>query len=260
MYFLFSLPFWLLVAAVVFLFIRVSKLKKRQDKIIERIESLYSMEKVGERKESLSEKKEISEETPRYIVGDDIHGVKEENGKDNETSKPIFVEEKKETEYHWGAKVLPAIGVVSVIFGIGFFLKYAFDNNLIDEMGRVILGFISGILFIFLGDYLRKKYQNYGILLMGGGFVILYLAAKFGLVYSLYGNAMAFIIMTLVTLVAVLFAYKKSSKVVALISLVGGFLVPVLSASGSPNEMVLFNYILILLLGMFFLVWKRGWS
>jgi hypothetical protein len=34
-----------------------------------------------------------------------------------------------------------------MVFGIGFFLKYAFDENLISESARVVLGFISGIIF-----------------------------------------------------------------------------------------------------------------
>ena len=52
------------------------------------------------------------------------------------------------------------IGVISVLFGLGFFLKYAFDENLITETGRVALGFISGITTVSLGFAFRNKLKD----------------------------------------------------------------------------------------------------
>jgi uncharacterized membrane protein len=104
------------------------------------------------------------------------------------------------------------------------------------------------------------KFLGYSALLMGGGFAILYLAAKFGLIYNLYTNSLAFILMTIITIAAVLISWKTNSRVLAFVALIGGFLNPFLVSTGQANELVLFNYILLLLLGMFFLSGKRGWG
>jgi len=43
-------------------------------------------------------------------------------------------------EFKIGGKVFTGVGVVAVICAIGFFLRYAFEVNLINEFGRVALG------------------------------------------------------------------------------------------------------------------------
>ncbi len=48
----------------------------------------------------------------------------------------------------------------SIIFGVGFFLQYAFENDLITKPLRVMLGFLSGIALVSLGDYFKNKLKN----------------------------------------------------------------------------------------------------
>ena len=229
------------------LFVKVGKLKNKQEELEKKLSKFLSknggLEKKAEqnfdRNFSVDSEKEDFEK-PRYVVKEEIK---------TETSKA----EKENHEYNIGSKVIPAVGIVSVLFGVGFFLKYTFDHNLIDETGRVILGFIIGILFVTVGERLRKRFAGYSALLMGGGFAILYLAAKFGLIYNLYSNAIGFILMTIITFAAVAIAFRTNSRIIAFVALVGGFLNPFLASSGQANEMVLFNYILLLLAGMVFL-------
>src|SRR5215471_16462338 len=40
---------------------------------------------------------------------------------------------------------LNRIGIAAVLFGVAFFLKWAFDNNLIGPGGRVAIGMVVGI-------------------------------------------------------------------------------------------------------------------
>ncbi|MFA7061274.1 MAG: hypothetical protein WC156_10695 [Pedobacter sp.] len=39
-----------------------------------------------------------------------------------------------------GTRWIGRIGVLAILFGVAFFLKYSFDNKLIGETGRVVLG------------------------------------------------------------------------------------------------------------------------
>ena len=188
--------------------------------------------------------------TPRYVVGGNSFTEVEEKTE----------EEKHESEFNIGSKWLTIVGVVSVIFGVGFFLDYAFSNNLISESGRVILGFISGIIFVILGDKFKNKLKDYSHYLMGGGFALVMLSAYFGLEYNLYSNAVAFGLMLVTTYMAGFLAHRLDSKILAGTTILAGFLAPVLAGSGVANEIVLFNYILILLGGMFWLVFNHGWN
>jgi hypothetical protein len=56
-----------------------------------------------------------------------------------------------------GTRWIGAISIVAVILGVSFFLKYSFDNNLIGEAGRVMLGIVGGIAFLGTGEYLQQK-------------------------------------------------------------------------------------------------------
>ena len=227
--------------------VKISNLKDEIKKLKKRGFDLEKME--GESFEVKNERLE-NKNIPRYVVGQNSFSEVEEKSE----------EEKHESEFNIGSKWLTTVGVVSVIFGVGFFLDYAFSNNLISESGRVILGFISGIIFVILGDKFKNKLKDYSHYLMGGGFALVMLSAYFGLEYNLYSNAVAFGLMLVTVYMAGFLAHRLDSKILAGTTILAGFLAPVLASSGVANEIVLFNYILILLGGMFWLVFKHDWS
>ena len=96
-----------------------------------------------------------------------------------------------------GANWLNKIGVVAIVLGMSFFLKYAIDNRWIGERGRVCLGIAVGLSFLFWGERLGKKqYRTYGLTVLGGGITILYFSvyAAFSF-YQLLPQWFAFILM-----------------------------------------------------------------
>jgi uncharacterized membrane protein len=158
-----------------------------------------------------------------------------------------------------GGRWLGRIGIAALFIGIAFFLKYAFDNNLIDEMGRVLLGLVAGAIFIASGQFLRAKYQQYSYLLIGGGGAILFLTlwAAFNL-YHLISQPVAFGSMIVVTVIVTSLAIMDDALLLAILALLGGFGTPYLLSSGSNDPTVLFTYIAILDLAMIALgIWKN---
>mgnify|MGYP001165946879 CR=1 FL=1 len=79
-------------------------------------------------------------------------------------------------EFKLGSKLFTAVGAVAVIFGIGFFLRYAFERDWISESMRVVIGLISGFVLLGFGEWARKKYATYGHIISGGGLGVLYLS------------------------------------------------------------------------------------
>jgi uncharacterized membrane protein len=49
-------------------------------------------------------------------------------------------------EQRIGTRWVLFAGIITVIFSVGFFLKYAYDTNLIGPLGRVVIAGVSGLL------------------------------------------------------------------------------------------------------------------
>src|SRR5262245_18585866 len=76
----------------------------------------------------------------------------------------------------WQKVRLKFLYVITVL-GIGFFLKYAFDQNWIGPGGRIILGYLAAVVFLWVGDRFRRRSgaAAFGLYLTGGGLATLYL-------------------------------------------------------------------------------------
>ncbi|MDI6733141.1 MAG: DUF2339 domain-containing protein [Planctomycetota bacterium] len=160
-----------------------------------------------------------------------------------------------------GTKYFNWIGVIVLILGIAFFLKYAIDNQWVGETGRVIIGIIIGLGLIVGGHYSAgKKYKIPAWGLMAGGLAILYLSiyAGFGY-YHLIPQALAFAFMILVTITGITLSVRYDAKSLAVLALIGGFLTPVLMSTGKDNQIALFSYIVLLDIGILITAYFKKW-
>jgi len=156
---------------------------------------------------------------------------------------------------------LPRIGMLALLFGVGFFLKYAFEHYWIGPTGRIILGLLGGVLCLGAGEYFEgKKYHQYARILTGGGFALLYFslfaARNF---YQMIEATPAFITMLFVTFVAGFFSVRYNSLIVAFYSIIGGFLTPFLIGVAGVDRIGLLGYVTILNLGILGLAFFKNW-
>jgi uncharacterized membrane protein len=56
-----------------------------------------------------------------------------------------------------GQKWFLGIGVLVLIIGIGFFLKYAFDQEWLGPTVQVAAGFLCGVVLLFLGGICHRR-------------------------------------------------------------------------------------------------------
>jgi len=160
-----------------------------------------------------------------------------------------------------GGSWLNKIGIIAIVLGMAYFLKYAIDNEWLGETGRVMLGVVTGLGLLLVGEGLqRKQYRSYGLTVAAGGIAILYLSifAAFNL-YSLIAQLPALFLMVLITISAVLTALRHDAKVIAWIGILGGFLTPVMLSTGRDNQIGLFIYIALLDLGVLALAYFKEW-
>ena len=168
-----------------------------------------------------------------------------------------------EWEAFVGGKLLNRIGALALVLGVGFFLKYAFDNEWISEPVRVIIGALLGV--VCLAGARRSRSKGMPIFaqgLSGGGLAILYLSvyASFNY-YHLVSQPVAFLLMGAVTALAFAEGASTDSLAVGLLGWAGGFLTPFLLSTGEPNETGLFGYVALLDAAVLSLsLRKRGWD
>ena len=98
-----------------------------------------------------------------------------------------------------GRRWIGWIAVLLILFATAFFLKYAFDNRWIGEVGRVAIGIAAGVVMTSLGfKYFQRRWRIFSQILTGGGVVLLYLStyAAFGY-YHLVPQKAAFVFMAI---------------------------------------------------------------
>ena len=165
-------------------------------------------------------------------------------------------------ETNIGLTLVNRIGVITLVIGVGFFFKWAVDNQWIGPTGRVILGLVAGLLILFVGDRLWHRDQKiFAQGVTGTGISILYLSlyAAFSF-YHLLSAPLAFTSMVSVTLMAAALALRYDSIAISALGMFGGYLTPVLLSTGQDHPWVLFIYVLLLDLGALSLARFRGWT
>ncbi len=167
------------------------------------------------------------------------------------TTPPARAINAQELESIIGRRWLGWAAVALILFATAFFLKYAFDNRWIGELGRVAIGVIAGVTLAALGyRYHRRKWRVFSQILTAGGVVLLYLStyASFGY-YHLATQKAAFAYITILIAEAAGLALLYDAPAIAVMALIGGFLNPILLRSDRDQYRSLFGYIFALDVG-----------
>jgi uncharacterized membrane protein len=174
--------------------------------------------------------------------------------------KPSFFERNPDLEKFIGENLANKIGIGILVIGIGFFVKYAIDQNWINEVGRVFIGILCGGILLGLAHYLRKTFTAFSSVLVGGGIAVLYLTIYIAFhSYGMFAPAVAFLLMVIITGFAVTFSLVYNKVELAMVALLGGFASPLMVSTGEGNYVVLFVYITILDVGMMVLSFYKKW-
>jgi uncharacterized membrane protein len=176
------------------------------------------------------------------------------------TPRPGFFESHPDLEKFIGENLISKIGIAILVLAIGFFVKYAIDNDWIGPVGRVGVGLLCGGILIGVAHWLRNGYKAFSSVLVGGGLAVFYFTIALAYhEYALFSQTTAFIIMLFVTLFSVLLSLLYDRQELAIIALVGGFVTPFLVSNGSGNYKVLFTYLLILNTGLLVMAYNKAW-
>ena len=158
-----------------------------------------------------------------------------------------------------GGNALTRIGVVVLFFGVAFLLRYFAEHFAFPIELRLAAVAGCGFALIGLGGWLARSRPGYGLSLEGAGAGVLYLTTFAA--YRLYGvlpEMPALVLLILVSAASVWLAVRNDSQPLAALAIAGGFLAPMLVASGG-EPVQLFSYFAVLNGAIFALAWTRAW-
>ena len=168
-------------------------------------------------------------------------------------------------EQFMGAKIFAWVGGLALFLGVIFFVKLSMERGWISPELRTAVGFVMGVGLVVGGVVMhrRPRYTTLAQTLCATGSVMLYgvtFAAHSIWRIPPFDQAWAsFAMMSLITGVAFLLAVRLPAQVVAVLGLLGGFLTPVLCATGRDDPYGLFIYIALLDLGVLAVAHKKRW-
>jgi len=171
-----------------------------------------------------------------------------------------FFEQYPDLEKFIGENLINKIGIAILVLAIGFFVKYAIDNDWVGPVGRVGIGILCGGILIGIAHRLRNSYKAFSSVLAGGGLAVFYFTITLAYhEFHLFNQTTSFIILIVITCFAVVLSLLYDKQELAVIALVGGISSPFMVSNNSANYNALFIYLIILNGGLLIIAYNKLW-
>jgi hypothetical protein len=179
-----------------------------------------------------------------------------------ERKKPRFDGSSIDWESFVGVRLFSWIAAIFLVIGAVFFLRYSIERGWLSAPVRMALGLLVGTGLLVLCEWkAARRYAVTANALDGAGIAILFSTffASHAL-WHLIGTVPAFVLMALVTAVAVALSIRRDSVFIALLGLIGGFATPALLSTGEDRPFGLFGYLLLLNAGLAWVAYRKRWA
>ena len=159
-------------------------------------------------------------------------------------------------------------GVTIALAGI-FLVKYSIDQDWLNPSVRCALGVLGGVALTVAGELWRRRQMQRApaihepsvipAALSAAGIAMLYgsVYAAFAL-YDLIAALLAFVVLAAISFCSFALALLHG-RLIAVLGLIGGYLVPVLVSTGEGSSLALFSFLGALAVALTVIVRYRGW-
>jgi uncharacterized membrane protein len=160
-----------------------------------------------------------------------------------------------------GVKLFSAIAGIALVLAAVFFLRYSMDHGWLAPPVRVAIGIIVAIALLVMCE--RKAARQYPVTAnaLDAAAIAILFSTFFSAhaLWHLIPAAAAFVLLALVTVVAVLLSIRRDSLFISVLGLLGGFATPALLSTGENRPIPLFTYLLMLNLGLAWVASRKKW-
>lgn len=175
---------------------------------------------------------------------------------------PNFIERAINGARAWlfGGNTVLRVGVVLLFLGLAFLLRYATEGMVVPIELRYAGVAAAALGLLGLGWWLRRRNNNYALMLQGAGVAVLYLTVFAAMrLHPLLDPSAAFGLLVAVTVFSAILAITQNSLGLACAAALGGFAAPILASTGSGSHVALFSYFALLNAGILAIAWFKAW-
>ncbi|WP_130903878.1 DUF2339 domain-containing protein [Pseudomonas sp. Sample_22] len=175
---------------------------------------------------------------------------------------PNFIERAINGARAWlfGGNTVLRVGVVLLFLGLAFLLRYATEGMVVPIELRYAGVAAAALGLLGLGWWLRRRNNNYALMLQGAGVAVLYLTVFAAMrLHPLLDPSAAFGLLVAVTVFSAILAITQDSLGLACAAALGGFAAPILASTGSGSHVALFSYFALLNAGILAIAWFKAW-
>lgn len=237
----------------------------RLKKLLEKIEQQQQEQKIklNEISQQISKLEDSLVQEPHPVTENQTHVETETNhiqvSIENKNNQRSY--HKKTFEELVGGNIINKVGIIILVFGIGIFLKYAIDRNLISPLIRISLSYIVAVIIGFIAFRLVKNYKNFSAVLFAGAIAIVYFTTYLAhILYEFIPLKITFFIMMLTTVISVTAALWYNTQIIAVYGLSGAYAIPFLLGIDQEYYIYHLTYITIINGGIVAISLKRYWK
>jgi hypothetical protein len=160
-----------------------------------------------------------------------------------------------------GVKLFSAIAGVALVVAAVLFLRYSIEAGLLQPPVRVAIGILVAIALLVVCEMKAARRYPATANAMDAAAIAILFATFFAAhaLWDLIPAIVAFGLLALVTLLAVLLSIRRESLFIAVLGLLGGFATPALLSTGENRPIPLFAYLLLLNVGLAQVAYTKRW-
>lgn len=159
-----------------------------------------------------------------------------------------------------GAKFFAGVGGLIVTVGVGFFLKYGYEQGWFNmpPAAKCMAAAAFGAVLLLLGEVARRKINAWASAGLSSAGIATLLGSAYAAhaAYSLIGPSAAFGLMAASAALGFVVAWLTALPMVAGVALIGAYLTPILTRTDAPSPVVLPVYLGVLLTMALAMTWK----
>ncbi|MCC6594303.1 MAG: DUF2339 domain-containing protein [Xanthomonadales bacterium] len=163
-------------------------------------------------------------------------------------------------DWLFGGNLVARLGLMILFIGVAFLLRFAAQKVVVPIEVR-LAGIAAGAIGLLgWGWHIRLKRPGIALPTQGAALATLMLVV-FGAykIWKLIPSGPTFALLLVLVAFTCALALLQDALWLAIFGIVGGFAVPILTASGGGNHIALFSYYALLNAGILAIAWKRAW-
>ena len=160
-----------------------------------------------------------------------------------------------------GVKLFSAIAGIALVVAAIFFLRYSVEHGWLQPPIRVAIGILVAVTLLVLCEIkAARQYPATANALDAAAIAILF--STFFAAHALWNlipSLVTFVLLGVVTALAVLLSLRRESLFIAVLGLLGGFATPALLSTGENQPIPLFAYLMLLNIGLAWVAYRQTW-